>query len=74
MITLVFPQDAADWGDAFNNALSRGELNNDPASQNFWALHELLASETEGEVIASDWFLQKNLLKYLRIPRKDTVL
>ncbi len=68
---LIFPDSADDWGDAFNNALNRGEFGDDPASHNFWARFELQASETEGDVIVADWFLQRNLLKYKRIPRSE---
>ena len=71
MTVLVFPQDAEDWSAAFNNGLARGEFVNDPASQKFWGFHDLQASEVEDEVIVGDWFLQKNLLKYVHIPRKD---
>ena len=71
MTTLTFPESGADWDAAFNNGLRRGDLNNDPRSPLFWALHELLASEIEGEEIVADWFLQRNLLKYERILRKD---
>ncbi len=69
---LIFPESAEDWGDAFNNALNRGEFGGDPASHNFWGRHELLASEIEDELIVADWFWQRNLEKHLRVPRKET--
>ncbi len=71
MTTLTFPESGADWDAAFNNALRRGEFNNDPGSPLFWAFHDFQASETEGEEIVADWFLQRNLIKYKRIERKD---
>ena len=71
MTTLVFPQDAADWGDAFNSALASGEFVNDPNSPRFWPLYELLASETEDEEIVADQFFQKHTLQYVRIPREE---
>ena len=69
MTTLVFPQDAEDWSAAFNNALENGALCNEPRDANFWARHELLASEVEGETITADWFFQRNTSKHLRVPR-----
>lgn len=74
MISLVFPQDAEDWSAAFDSGLASGAFCNDPASQNFWALHELQASETEDGVVVADWFYQKHTLEFKRIPRKETVL
>ncbi len=68
---LVFPQDAEDWSAAFNNGLAKGVFGNDPRNAAFWGHHELQASETEGDVIVADWFLQRNLLKYKRIPRSE---
>ncbi len=71
MTTLTFPESGDDWSDAVNNALRRGEFNNDPGSPLFWAFHDFQASEIEGEEIVADWFHQRNLLKYLRIPRTE---
>ena len=71
MTVLVFPESSEDWSAAFNNGLGRGEFVNDPVSLKFWGFHDLQASETEGEEIVADWFHQRNLLKYLRIPRTE---
>ena len=74
MTTLIFPQDAEDWSQAFNNALSKGEFNNDPKSHAFWAHYELQASEIEDGDVVCDWFYQRHTLEFKRIPRaeKDT--
>ena len=74
MTTLVFPQDAEDWSQAFNSALGRGVLNNDPGSHSFWGHHELQASEVEDGEVVCDWFYQKHTLEFKRISRaeKDT--
>ncbi len=74
MTVLKFPDDSESWDEAFNNGLARDEFDNDPASQKFWAHHEFLATEVEnGEPIAF-WFHQKNLLKFVRIPRREIEL
>lgn len=72
MTTLVFPESADDWGDAYNNALESGALCNEPRNENFWGRHELQASEIEGEVIVADWFFHRNTSKHLRVSRKET--
>ena len=74
MTVLVFPESADDLGDAFNNALEKGALCNEPRNATFWARHDLLASEIEDEVIIADWFYQKNSSKHLRVSRKETEL
>ena len=71
MTALAFPQDSDDFDAAFNNARHRGDFNDDPTSPKFWAHHDYLASEFEGEVIAWDWFLARPYNKFLRISRKD---
>ena len=71
MTTLVFPQDAEDWSAAFNNALARGALCNEPRDAKFWGHHELQASEIEGEIIVADWFFQRNLSKHFRVSRQE---
>ena len=73
MTTLVFPQDAEDWSAAFNNALGKGALCNEPRNATFWARHDLLASEIEDEKIIADWFYQKNSSKHLRVPRTEEI-
>ena len=72
MTTLVFPEQPSDLGDAFNNALSRGEFVNDPSRHNFWGHHELLASETEDGEALADWFYQKHTLEFRRVKREET--
>ena len=76
MTVLIFPESSANWSDAFNNALSKGEFGNDPTSHNFWGHHELQASEIEDGEVVCDWFYQKHTLEFKRIPRaeKDTQL
>ena len=76
MTTLVFPQDALDWDAAFNNGLATGKFSNDPMKHEFWAHHELLASESQDGAIVADWFRQQTTKKFVCIPReeKDTEL
>ena len=73
MTTLVFPESSEDWSLAFNNGLARGEFCNDPNKHEFWAHHELLASELQDGAIVADWFRQQNIRKYVRIPRQEEI-
>ena len=74
MTTLVFPESSEDWSAAFNNALDKGALCNEPRDATFWAHHELQASEVEGEMIVADWFFQRNLSKHFRVSRQEIEL
>ncbi len=70
-MNLVFPESIEDWSLAFNNGLARGVFNDDPTSPQFWAHHDLQASEFEDGEIVADWFLARPYNKYFSIPRKD---
>ena len=69
---LVFPESAEDLGVAFNNAIADGVMQREqPNSPTFWAKHELIASDVEGDTVIADWFYCEHTNQYIRVSRKE---
>ena len=70
---LVFPETGEDLGDAFNSAIAQGAMQRDDQRDQttFFARFELIASDTEGDKLIADWFINVFTNEYIRVPRKD---
>ena len=68
---LVFPETAEDLGAAFNNALADGVMQREQQGKpTFWARHELVASDVEGDAVIADWFFNNYPNQFLHVSRK----